>query len=176
MRKIAAALQALVLVLVMSTAAFSANLDTAPGTQDIDVHAKYVDGVSAPDKLSVDIVWGAMEFTYSVSGSRIWDPATHTYIIRTQPSWAASGNDITVTNHSNVGITASVAFEALDLYNTVNGQLSADSITLPSAENKAVDAAELTGTTTLTLAGTLTDTVTVMTRVGSVTVSIAKSH
>ena len=173
MKKTISVLLALVLILVMSTTAFAATIESTPGSQDIDVNARYVAGVSASTKYSVDVSWGAMEFTYSASGTKTWDLATHTYTTSTQPAWTASGNTIIVTNHSNTDITASFAFDALTAYNTVTGAFSAASFRLPTAEGKAVDAAELSGTTTLTLSGTLDNTVTNLTKVGSVTVTIS---
>ena len=40
MKKTVSVLLALVLILTMSTTAFAATIDTAPGSQDIDVNAK----------------------------------------------------------------------------------------------------------------------------------------
>ena len=173
MKKIVTILLTLVLVLAMSTTAFAATIESNPGSQDIDVSAKYVDSVSAPTKYSVDVTWGAMEFTYTVSGTKTWDPETHTYTASTQPAWTASGNTITVTNHSNTDITASFAFSALTAYNTVTGSFSNTSITLPTAEGKAVNDAALTGETSLTLGGTLASDITVFTNVGTVIVTIS---
>ena len=115
MKKFVFILLTLALVLVMSTTAFAETIENNPGSQDIDVSAKYVDSVSAPTKYSVDVTWGAMEFTYTVSGTKTWDPETHTYTTSTQPTWTASGNTITVTNHSNTDITASFTFSVLDV-------------------------------------------------------------
>ncbi len=124
LKKIVTILFALVLILTMSITAFAATIENSPGSQDIDVNAKYVDGVSVPTSYSVDVTWGAMEFTYTVSGTKTWDPETHTYTASTQPAWTASGNTITVTNHSNTDITASFAFSALTAYDTVTGSFS----------------------------------------------------
>ena len=90
-----------------------------------------------------------MEFTYTVSGTKTWNPATHAYATIIQPAWSASGNTITVTNHSNTGLT------------------------LPTAEGKAVNDAVLTGKTSLTLGGTLASDITVFTNVGTVIVTIS---
>ena len=171
MKKFVFILLTLALVLVMSTTAFAETIENNPGSQDIDVSAKYVDSVSAPTKYSVDVTWGAMEFTYTVSGTKTWDPETHTYTASTQPAWTASGNTITVTNHSNTDITASFAFSALTAYNTVTGSFSSTSLMLPTAEGKAVNDAVLTGKTSLTLGGTLASDITVFTNVGTVIVT-----
>ena len=173
MKKFVFILLTLALVLVMSTTAFAETIENNPGSQDIDVSAKYVDSVSAPTKYSVDVTWGAMEFTYTVSGTKTWDPETHTYTASTQPTWTASGNTITVTNHSNTDITASFAFSALTAYNTVTGSFSSTSLMLPTAEGKAVNDAVLTGKTSLTLGGTLASDITVFTNVGTVIVTIS---
>ena len=173
MKKFVFILLTLALVLVMSTTAFAETIENNPGSQDIDVSAKYVDSVSAPTKYSVDVTWGAMEFTYTVSGTKTWDPETHTYTTSTQPAWTASGNTITVTNHSNTDITASFAFSALTAYNTVTGSFSSASLTLPTAEGKAVNDAVLTGQTSFTLGGTLASDITDFTNVGTVIVTIS---
>lgn len=173
MKKFVSILLTLVMVLAMSTTAFAAAIESNSGSQDIDVNAKYVDGVSVPTRYSVDVAWGAMEFTYTVSGTKTWDPETHTYTANTQPAWTASGNTITVTNHSNTDITASFAFSALTAYDTVTGSFSSTSLTLPTAEGKAINDAVLTGETSLTLGGTLASDITVFTNIGTVIVTIS---
>lgn len=173
MNKIVPILLAFVLILTMSITAFAATIESSLGSQDIDVNAKYVDGVSAPTRYSVYVTWGAMKFTYTVSGTKTWDPETHTYTTSTQPAWTASGNTITVTNHSNTDITASFAFSALTAYNTVTGSFSSTSLMLPTAEGKAVNDAVLTGKTSLTLGGTLASDITDFTNVGTVIVTIS---
>ena len=173
MKKFVSIFLTLALFLAMNTTAFAATIESSPDSQDIDVNAKYVDGVSAPTKYSVDVSWGAMEFTYTVSGTKTWDPETHTYTASTQPAWTASGNTITVTNHSNTDITASFAFAVLPAYNTVTGSFSSTSLMLPTAEGKAVNDAVLTGKTSLTLGGTLASDITGFTNVGTVIVTIS---
>lgn len=176
MKKLISMLLIFAMVLAMSTTAVAADGSAkieAVGSQRIDVNAQYVDGTTTSTTYSVDVAWGAMEFTYTISGSKTWDPATHTYTTSTQPTWTATGNEVSVTNHSNTGITASFAFAPLDTFNTVTGSFSASSVNLPSAEGKAMTDEMLTGKTALTLSGTLADTVTDLTKVGSVTVTIS---
>ena len=43
--------------------------------RSIDVQAKYANGTDTPDVYSVNVVWGAMQFTYSAAGTRVWDPS-----------------------------------------------------------------------------------------------------
>ena len=173
MKKFVSIFLTLALFLAMNTTAFAATIESSPDSQDIDVNAKYVGGVSVPTRYSVDLTWGAMEFTYTVSGTKTWDPESHTYTTSTQPAWTASGNTITVTNHSNTDITASFAFSALTAYNTVTGSFSSASLTLPTAEGKAVNDAVLTGQTSFTLGGTLASDITDFTNVGTVIVTIS---
>lgn len=173
MKKFVSIFLTLALFLAMNTTAFAATIESSPDSQDIDVNAKYVGGVSVPTRYSVDLTWGAMEFTYTVSGTKTWDPESPTYTTSTQPVWTASGNTITVTNHSNTDITASFAFSALTAYNTVTGSFSSASLTLPTAEGKAVNDAVLTGQTSFTLGGTLASDITDFTNVGTVIVTIS---
>ena len=173
MKKFVSIFLTLALFLAMNTTSFAATIESSPDSQDIDVNAKYVGGVSVPTRYSVDLTWGAMEFTYTVSGTKTWDPESHTYTTSTQPVWTASGNTITVTNHSNTDITASFAFSALTAYNTVTGSFSSASLTLPTAEGKAVNDAVLTGQTSFTLGGTLASDITDFTNVGTVIVTIS---
>lgn len=174
MKKLTAAIVSLALILSLSVTAFAATNDGTSGT-DIDVNAKYVDGVTAATKISVDVTWGAMEFTYTVSGTKTWDAAKHDYTVSTSGAWSASGNEICVTNHSNATVKAAFSFEALAAYGTVNGTFSENELSLPTAEGKAVDAAELTGKTALTLSGELHKDTTDMTKVGTVTVTIREA-
>lgn len=62
-----------------------------------------------PERISVTISWGAMEFEYN-SGS--WDPDTHEYVGR---GWSATDTDadkLTVKNDSNVALNVEIGFTA----------------------------------------------------------------
>ncbi|MCL2487959.1 MAG: hypothetical protein FWE80_04680, partial [Oscillospiraceae bacterium] len=126
-----------------------------PDSKDIDVTAKYEGAITTPMVYSVDLSWGAMEFTYNASGTKDWQPGSHSYIENlTTSSWSASGNTITVTNHSNAAVDADFAYSSESGYAAVTGSFNRDSFTLPTAEGTAFSAAP-NNSATLTLAGTL---------------------
>lgn len=78
------------------------------GTYTIEIVGDYVAGPEAKETVSVDIAWEKMEFTYTAGGST-YEPSTHK-TTTTAGSWNMDKKAITVTNHSNVGITADFTF------------------------------------------------------------------
>lgn len=177
MKKITVFALSLILTLSVSVTAFAAEatLTKNGGEQDIDVKARYIDSVDEPTVYHVDVAWGEMAFTYTVSGSKTWNTEKHNYEISTSDQWTATGNEITVTNHSNTAVKADFTYAAKNGHNTVTGSFSQNSITLPTAEGKALNDAALVGKTALTLGGTLADTSTNPTVVGTATVAISKA-
>ena len=184
MKKIMSLALALVMLMSLSVTAFAA--DTSPktveaenGTAEIAVSATYKEDVtSASDTYNVVVTWSGMEFTYTVEGTQTWNAETHKYDVQMDETgtWSESTATVTVTNHSNVAVTATLSFAAVEAYNTVTGKFDNGTIELPSAVDKATNAAELTGTAKLTLEGTLASTVTESTNVGTITVTIAKAN
>lgn len=175
MKKTVSLALAFALAGTLSTAAFAeAVIDTNGGSQKVDVNAKYVDGRISATVINADVEWGKMEFTYTVSGTKTWNAQKHDYDIKDSGAWTADGNEISVTNHSNAGIFADLTYKAGSGYDNVSGTFSKKRIALPTAEGKAVGAAELTGTTVLTLDGELSENVTAMTNVGTAEVLISE--
>ena len=82
------------------------------GTQvrEFTVTGVYQAGTAADEKISVDIVWDAMDFTYTAPSQGIWNPATHAYEGATAGGWSDNTPAITVTNHSNVAVNATLGF------------------------------------------------------------------
>ena len=175
MKKTISITMAFALVATLSTAAFAAVADDADIKKDIGVNAKYVEDIKTSKTISADVVWGEMEFTYSVNGTKTWNAKTHEYDIDTKCEWYAKGNDISVTNHSNTDIDVDFTYEPLDKYSFVKGEFTYDEVTIPTAENKAVDDEILTISTDLTLSGGLSSDVTDLTKVGNVAVTIAEA-
>lgn len=174
MKKAASLILVSAAVLALGTTAFAeeGSAVISQGDQEIDVEAKYESSVETPTVYSVDVAWGAMRFTYAASGTKDWNADSHTYTDNIEAGWTAEGNIVRVTNHSNAQVTASFAFEALDDYPGLSGNFDNTSLVLPSAENKAVEAGELTGETVLELEGALGGSITEFTKVGTITVVI----
>ena len=176
MKKLLTSALALALSLSLCVPAFAAESTVTEdgGKQEIDVNAKYVDSVDTTTVYNVDVSWGAMEFTYTVSGTKTWNAENHQYTVSTSGAWTASGNEIVVTNHSNTGIKADFTYAKAAGFDAVTGSFTQSSISLPTAEGKETTDAALTGKTALTLGGTLASDKTVSTKVGTVTVTGSK--
>lgn len=169
MKKSLTLVLALTMVLALNITAFAATVGT--GDQSIDVEGKYQDNTTAPIVYSVDVTWGAMQFIYTESGAMNWNPADHTYTDNVSAGWTANGNTVTVVNHSNDAVTTSFSFAALADYSTVAGSFDIASKTLNAGVEGAYEEAD-TVTATLTLDGSLADTVTDYTKIGTITVKI----
>lgn len=175
MKKTISIVMALALAATLSTAAFAAEADDGNIKKNISVKAKYVEDIEASKTIQADVVWGKMEFTYNMSGTKTWNAKTHEYDIDTNGKWSAKGNDISVTNHSNTDIDVEFTYEPLDEYSVVKGTFTNDEFTIPTAEGKAVNDESLTISTDLTLSGGLSSDVTDLTKVGNVAVTIAEA-
>jgi len=183
MKKLFCIILAITLVCAMSVTAFAAGGDdtitVVPGSKDIDVNAKYVDGSATPDVFSVDIEWGALEFTYSSAGTRVWDPATHTYTDNTTAGWAESGNTVKVTNHSNKGVAANFTFTKLgSITESITGSFEYNKVgtaniryLLAGTEDSPSTADSVTAT--LTLSGVLASSRAAFEKVGTITVTLS---
>ena len=98
----------LVVVLLLSMSVSSAAAETTE-VGKTPVKAVYVDAPETPQIISVDIVWGGMEFTYQGGSESVWDPKTHSYKA-TGAGWAKSDAYISLTNHSNVLLKAGIDY------------------------------------------------------------------
>ena len=134
MKKILTGIFALSLVASMSFQTFAVTNDGTSGT-DITVNGTYQAAEAPADVTSVDIVWDAMDFTYTAPSKGSWNASTHEYENATDGCWAATGGTdpkITATNHSNVTVNASFAFAtAVD---GLNGSFTKTALVLDSAE------------------------------------------
>lgn len=174
---------AAMLVMSSSTTAFAAtNITADGGTSTHGVVGNYVAGTVSGTIYSVDIVWSdTVAFTYNGASEGVWDPETHTYSSETEAGWADSNVTITITNHSNIGITATpsyqkdTGFEDVDMIfkNGDDEIANGDGITIATADN-GVDGESGTAQTemiTVTPTGTLPEG-TKSKKIGTITITI----
>ena len=168
----------LTLAMVFSLAPLSAYADTITavgGTASHDVTATYradSSGGAGGTVYSVDITWGDMAFTYTAEAG-IWDPATHKTTGAEGGVWTVDkdgGNTITVTNHSNTGVTA-FSYAADTGFEGITGTFDNASLKLESAVGTTVEAAPK-ATTSLSLNGALGSTTADNTKIGTITVAL----
>lgn len=188
-RKLFVVILALVLTMSMTATAFADDtLNTLGGSASTNVLGTYNKTTSGDIVYSVDVTWGAMDFTYNVSSTGTWNPETHEYDATTDTpagwTYTEDHNKVTVTNHSNAGVKALFTFANLGENSTssnVTGSFNSttkgggtekDAITLDTAVGTASTAAP-TGTTYLILSGELSSSHTAGEKLGTVTVTLA---
>lgn len=101
MKKVLSFLLILAMVLSLSLTAFAETTNNGTSATTIDVSGTY----APAKKISVTVAWDDMNFTYTASG---WDPNTHRYT--GNGSWSTDTKTITVTNHSDVAVNATLGF------------------------------------------------------------------
>lgn len=151
MKKIISLVLALIMALSLTTVAFAVTLDGTNKTVSTDVTGTYKPGDATATVYSVDIAWADLSFTYTDASQGTWDPTAHEYTGATEASWAGKGT-ITVTNHSNAGITATPSFAAKTGFDAFQ-LIFSDPLTLASADNAEHTAT--IGEITVTPAGSL---------------------
>lgn len=142
------------------------------GSTDITVNGTYQAAETAADVISVDIVWDAMDFTYTAPSKGTWNAGTHEYENATAGGWAAtSGTDprITVTNHSNLDVQASFAFNGT--VDGLNGSFTKTALVLDSAEGTEPSNAP-TDETAFSVSGSAIDA---DKSLGTITVTVGKA-
>ena len=174
MKKLLAGIVSLALAASMSIPAFAANFATNDGTADteITVNGIYQEADAPAEVVSIDLVWDAMNFTYTTPSKGDWNATTHNYENATEGGWAAtSGTNpkITVTNHSNVGVKATFAFQSV--IEGLNGSFTENTLTLATAEGTAVAAAPKSQTAFSVSGSAISENQTL----GTITVTVAKT-
>ena len=148
-------------------------------SQSMDVCATYLEPEAPEPVYSVNISFDSMEFIYTAESKDNWNYTDHKYETITPASWSFDNNSITVTNHSNVPVTASFSYAAAPGFvDVVNGSFTDDSKEpLPSTQglssaDDTSDAAKKSTTVYLLLEGILPADTPIGTKCGTVTVTI----
>ena len=146
---------------------------TDTDVRKITITGVYQAGTTADEKISVDIVWDAMEFTYAAPSQGTWNPAAHAYEGATEGGWSDNTRTITVTNHSNVAVNATLAFTAavdgvVGAFTEASGTENDNILNLATAVGTTVENAP-TATANFGISGTAIDA---NQKLGTITVTI----
>ena len=156
MKKIISLILALAVIMSLSITAFAVEGVGNGGTDSADVKGTYK-STAASTVYSVDISWSGLEFTYNGAYEGEWNPNTHSYDNATKAGWADGNGTITVTNHSNTGITAVPTYKAATGYESASMTFSTNPLTVATADNGVAGGAgtAVNGTIFVTPTGTL---------------------
>lgn len=152
MKKILATILALTMVLSLGVSAFAANTSPEAGTENItgnDVGsltnnnleiAIQLDGDVEPSPAPayyVTVAWQSMKFTYTPGTAKSgWDGTTHSYsneaVVGSWSNGTSDTSTITITNHSNVGVTVNATYTGGDVGFTNSGS-SYQGVTITAA-------------------------------------------
>ena len=146
------------------------------GKYNIEISGTYTPGAAADEIISVDIAWDAMDFTYTGASQGTWNPVTHTYEGATEGGWSNNTPAITVTNHSNVAVNATLGFTAnvtgvVGTFTEASGTENDNVLELATAEGTEVANAP-TATANFGISGAAIDANKAL---GTITVTIAKA-
>ena len=149
---------------------------TDTDVREIIVTGVYQAGKAADEKISVDLVWDAMDFTYTAPSQGTWNPATHTYEGATEGGWSDNTPAITVKNHSNVALNATLGFTpdvtgVVGTFTEASGTANDNILELATAVDTEVSKAP-TATANFGISGAAIDADKAL---GTVTVTIAKA-
>lgn len=149
---------------------------TDTDVREITITGVYQAGTAADEKISVDIVWDPMDFTYTAPSQGTWNPATHAYEGATEGGWSDNTPSITVKNHSNVAVNATLDFKAdvagvVGTFTETSGTANDKVLELATAEGTEVSAAP-TATANFGISGAAIDADKTL---GTITVTVAKT-
>ena len=145
------------------------------GKYNIEISGTYTPG-TADEIISVDVAWEAMDFTYTGASQGTWNPVTHAYEGAIDGGWSDNTPAITVTNHSNVAVNATLSFTAnvtgvVGTFTEVSGTENDNILELATAEGTVVADAP-TASANFGISGAAIDADKAL---GTITVTIAKT-
>lgn len=186
MKKALSLILALAMVMSLAITAFAAETIAPSGNNgSMDVGADYVAGsnVNAGEITAVTLTWTAVNPKFTDGNTTYtWDAQNHKYVAnKANGSWANGSFTVTVTNHSNVAITATAAYSDAEGGPETSVTWTEQSVTCESAAkgidftNTTTQGAATTGEIEGTVkvdSGTITENTA---KVGTITITISKS-
>lgn len=177
MKKVITMFVALIIFTSSFGAVYAVNNDGTSST-DIEVNGVFQAGKEAGVKISVDVSWDEMSFTYVDGDKGEWQPDKHSYAEDAVGAWENETKTITVTNHSNAAVTATLSFATsvnglVGSFNENSGTVN-DGILMLSRADEGASLGELNNApTAFAEFGVSGKKITGNTRLGVITVSIA---
>ena len=179
MKKLCTLFLAIIMIATLALPVFAEeSVDANGGSANVNVNGvvQYT-GSSETQIISVDVAWENMTFTYVEGVHFGWNPETHEYAGAYEGYWENDRADITVTNHSNTEVNATLSFESG--VDTVSGAFTEGSGTmddgvleLASAVDTEVEEAP-TATATFNISGSISVSADI---VGEITVLIESAY
>ncbi len=114
MKKLCTLFLAIIMIATLALPVFAEeSVDANGGSANVNVNGviQYT-GSSETQIISVDVAWENMTFTYVEGVHFGWNPETHEYAGAYEGYWENDRADITVTNHSNTEVNATLSFES----------------------------------------------------------------
>lgn len=169
MKKLVSLALAVITILCLSVPAFATEV-TEGGDYTAEVTGSYIAGIEGSNTVyCVDITWDDLDMTYHAAKEAVWNTDDLKYSEVTPAYWEGKGT-ITVTNRSNIGISATPSYSAAAGYSNANMTFSTDKLRVSTAEFGT----EHSGSITVTPTGWLpsmdeSDTI------GTITLTIAQN-
>ena len=160
------------MLLTLSVSVFAGTITTNGGSENHDVTGVFA---QPTDKaIYVTVTWGDMKFQYTPS-SQTWDHNQHIWKDGgTAGTWApitADGNKVTVQNDSSCAVKAAFTYGAKAEYAGVNASFDKAELSL-AAPTYNDSTSHPSGTSTVSLSGSINGDVTADTVMGTITVTI----
>lgn len=179
MKKLCTLFLAIIMIATLALPVFAEeSVDANGGSANVNVNGviQYT-GSSETQIISVDVAWENMTFTYVEGVHFGWNPENHEYAGAYEGYWENDRADITVTNHSNIEVNATLSFESG--VDTVSGAFTEGSGTmddgvleLASAVDTEVEEAP-SATATFNISGSISVSADI---VGEITVLIESAY
>lgn len=184
-KKLLSCALAAVFSLSMCTTAFAETITADGGSAKKSVYGTATPMADAETVYKVDVSWGSMQFAYNAGAvTKTWNPNTHSYDeVPAGPGvWSneEGANKVTVTNHSNIALAATVEANISEQFKEMlSVQVTGGTINLDDASAGAsttVAGSASSGSAEVAISGEFAGTAGNNTVVGTVTLTIADAE